>query len=102
FMNTSTPLTTQDDRLVKAMQLLGDRTRYKMFKLLLENNQLCVGEIADRLGISAPAVSQHFRIFELLDLVARRRTGQRICYDLKTNDKFVSELVSFIDKQNKE
>ena len=77
------------------MQLLGDDTRYKIFKLLYGGKNLCVSEIAEELHISVPAVSQHFRIFELVGIVDKVRTGQRVCYKLKENDEFVAKLTSF-------
>jgi DNA-binding transcriptional ArsR family regulator len=73
------------------MQLLGDATRYKMFKLLCSNQDLCVSEMANRLNISPSAVSQHFRSFEMLGLVEKERTGQKICY-IFTDDELVDEL----------
>jgi DNA-binding transcriptional ArsR family regulator len=84
-------LTTEENRIVHAMQLLGDSTRFKMFKLLSSNQDLCVSEMASQLGISASAVSQHFRSFEMLGLVSKERTGQRICY-VFTDDSLVKEL----------
>lgn len=88
----STTLTLDENRIVHAMQLLGDSTRFKMFKLLSSNQDLCVSEMANHLGISASAVSQHFRSFEMLGLVSKERSGQKICY-IFTNDKLVSELI---------
>ena len=58
-------LTSSELKLVNAMQALGDRTRFKMFKIMQSGRQMCVSEIAAELDISTPAVSQHFRIFEL-------------------------------------
>lgn len=86
-------LTSADDRLIYAMQLLGDKTRFKMFRLLMTQQEMCVTEIAAELKITASAVSQHFRNFELVGLVEKERMGQRICYILKDNDPLVKELV---------
>ncbi len=86
-----TQLSTAEQRVIHAMQLLGDTTRFKMFKLMSSKKDLCVSEIAQELDISASAVSQHFRTFELLGLVSKERTGQRICYTL-TDDTLVQEL----------
>ena len=88
----SKTLSSQEQRLVHAMQLLGDGTRFKMFKLLSSNSEMCVSEIASELGISASAVSQHFRNFELVGLVEKERLGQKICYVLNEKDDLVSEL----------
>lgn len=86
-------LTGDEERLIFAMQLLGDKTRYKMFKLVQENRELCVSEIAANLNISVSAASQHFRHFEQLGLVDKERIGQKICYLLRSEDKLVGKLV---------
>ncbi len=84
-------LDRDEERLVHVMQLLGDKTRFKMFKLLATDQEMCVSEIAAQLEISVSAVSQHFRNFELLGIVEKERMGQKICYELK-NDDFVKQL----------
>lgn len=84
-------LSTDEKRIVHAMQLLGDSTRFKMFKLLNSNQDLCVSEMANRLEISPSAVSQHFKSFEMLGLVSKERSGQKICY-VFTDDNLVQEL----------
>jgi DNA-binding transcriptional ArsR family regulator len=84
-------LSAREKRIIHVMQLLGDSTRFKMFKLLNSNQDLCVSEMANRLGISPSAVSQHFRSFEMLGLVSKERTGQKICY-VFTEDDLVQEL----------
>lgn len=89
-------LTLTEERLVHVMSLLGDRTRYRMYKLLLSDSEMCVSEIAESLGISPSAVSQHFRSFEMLGLVNKDRTGQKICYSLKSGDDLVFQLNNVI------
>jgi DNA-binding transcriptional ArsR family regulator len=93
----SITLTSEENRIVHAMQLLGDSTRFKMFKILCSNQDLCVSEMATRLGISPSAVSQHFRSFEMLGLVTKERSGQKICY-VFTDDNLVSELIKLTKK----
>ena len=51
-----------------------------------------MSEIASRLNISASAVSQHFRNFEMIGLVEKERMGQKICYVLNNQDSLVQEL----------
>lgn len=92
-MKTATNnLSQTEQRLVHAMQLLGDPTRFKMFKLLISDQEMCVSEIASELNISSSAVSQHFRNFEMLGLVEKERMGQKICYVLNQDDQLVQEL----------
>lgn len=89
-------LTKHEERLINIFQSLGDKTRYKIFKILLSKKEYCVSEVADKVGVSVPAASQHFRIFELVGLVDKRRYGQMICYVLKQDDALVQDLVEFI------
>jgi len=77
---------------VHIMQLLGDKTRYKIFKLLMTNEEMCVSDIAHKLNISVSAVSQHFRNFEIIGLVDKDRMGQKICYSIRTDDEFIRQL----------
>jgi len=89
---TDISLNAKEQRLVHAMQLLGDPTRFKIFKLLSSEEEYCVSDIAAKLGISPSAVSQHFRNFEMLGLVEKERMGQKICYVLNNEDPLVDEL----------
>lgn len=84
--------TATEKRLIHTLQLLGDKTRFQIFKLISTNENLCVGAIASDLAISSSAVSQHFRQFELLELVEKERMGQKICYSLRKDDELVMEL----------
>lgn len=97
--NKSIKLSADEERLIHAMQLLGDKTRYKLFKLLMLRDEMCVTDIATELDITVSAVSQHFRNFEMIGLVDKERMGQKICYMLKTNDMLVKELVTVINKK---
>ncbi|MCA9344407.1 winged helix-turn-helix transcriptional regulator [Candidatus Saccharibacteria bacterium] len=90
---TSEELNLDEERKIFALHILGDKTRYKMFKLLMKNEEMCVSEIAAKLGVTTSAVSQHFRNFEIVGLVGKVRIGQKICYVLKFDDKLVKQLV---------
>lgn len=105
-MNTVAPktteiaqLTSQDERNVFALQLLGDKTRYKIFKQLITDQNMCVSEIAAHVGLTTSAVSQHFRSFEMIGLVDKTRHAQKICYQLKFNDPLVKQLISITNSQ---
>lgn len=93
-------LSKSEERLVYAMQLLGDKTRFKIFKLLMAHQEMCVTDIAAELNITVSAVSQHFRNFELIGLVDKERMGQKICYMLKHDDKLVKEIVGIAQKSS--
>lgn len=94
-------LSTNEERFVHIMQLLGDNTRYKIFKLLMTRKEMCVSEIADELGITVSAVSQHFRSFEMIGLVGKERMGQKICYALNDNDRLLGKLECIANEECK-
>ncbi len=58
---------------------LGDPTRREVLSIVLEQPR-SVGEIADRLPVSRPAVSQHLRVLESSGLVDHRAQGTRRIY----------------------
>jgi DNA-binding transcriptional ArsR family regulator len=91
---TSLALSSDELSLMYAMQLLGDKTRFKIFKLLLDQHEYCVSEI----GISMSAVSQHFKQFEILGLVDKQRFGQKICYQLKADHALITVLAPLTNK----
>ncbi|MBW3569357.1 metalloregulator ArsR/SmtB family transcription factor [Candidatus Parcubacteria bacterium] len=90
--NKPLKLSSREDKIVSTLQVLGDKTRFKMFKILTSGREMCVSEIAAELNISTPAVSQHFRIFELVGLVEKQRYGHKICYALKNDDQLIKEF----------
>jgi len=92
-------LSSEEEQFVRTMQLLGDGTRFQIYKLIAQDGMLCVSEIADKLGISTSAVSQHFKLFEENDIVTRTREGQRICYKLKAHSK-AARLLKLINKED--
>lgn len=98
-INNTIELNTYEVRLVNAMQALGDKTRFKMFKILQSSQEMCVSEIARELKVSTPAISQHFRIFELVGLVDKQRQGHKICYVLKNEDQLIQKLSKIMDKE---
>lgn len=62
---------------------LADPTRLKLVKLLCQQrrpNALCVNALANRLGISQSAVSQHLRVLKAIRLVKGERRGYRVHY----------------------
>lgn len=87
-------------KLVRVFGALADNTRIKLIDLLQERKNICVSELADELGISVSAVSQQMRILEMTGLVRRERMGQRICYQLNSDDRLAREVISFIKRSN--
>lgn len=53
---------------------LADKNRLQIIDLLLKND-LCVGALAEHLGISEPAVSQHLQVLRKAGLVSGEKRG---------------------------
>jgi len=74
--------------------VLGDRTRRAIVMSLAERPQ-AVGELADGLPISRPAVSQHLKVLKDAGLVAEQAVGTRRIYRL--NEAGVAALRDQLD-----
>lgn len=61
---------------------LADPTRERIVRLLVDGER-SVGEIAERLPVSRPAVSKHLRLLEASGLVRFRSEGVRNIYALQ-------------------
>lgn len=101
FRKKTTELSAREERLIFAMQLLGDKTRFKIFKMLVTQMDVCVTDAAPVLDITPSAVSQHLKKFEMTGLIIKQRMGQKICYMLKKDDELVQELVDIVFKTSK-
>ncbi len=84
-VHTGEPVDTPgDDQVALAVEvfsLLSDPTRIGII-LALENGELPVGVIADRVGRSATSVSQHLAKLRWARVVATRQEGTRVYYRL--------------------
>lgn len=78
-----------------ALGLLGDPTRRAIFELLARR-PCSVGELAERLPVSRPAVSQHLRVLKDAGLVVDRAEGTRRVYRL--NPDGVAGLRAWLDQ----
>src|SRR6266851_1900397 len=91
---------TQNSRsLATLFEILGDKTRYQIFTILLHRNDICVTEISEKLGISVPGTSQQLRLMELAGLVHPVRMGQMICYTL-VDDPTVRSLADLVERRS--
>ena len=76
-----------------ALGALGDPTRRAIFELLT-TRPIAVGELAERLPISRPAVSQHLKVLKEAGLVSDRRDGARRLYSVRPEG--LTQLQTFL------
>jgi len=77
--------------LAETFRALGDSTRSKIVHALIEQS-LCVCDLAQVVGVSEPAVSQHLRLLRSLRIVRGRRAGKMVYYALE--DAHVRSLLA--------
>jgi DNA-binding transcriptional ArsR family regulator len=73
---------------------LGDPTRLAVFTLIARS-PLSVAEVAERLPVSRPAVSQHLKVLADAGLVQRESVGTRNLYRPDTDG--IATMRDFID-----
>lgn len=60
--------------IMQSLKALADARRMKILQMLLRSD-LCVGALANHLGVSKPAVSQHLQILRKAGLVKGEKRG---------------------------
>ena len=83
----------------KALDALGDPTRREIFERLRKRPR-SVGELADGLPVSRPAVSQHLRALSSAGLVMSHPEGARRVYAL--NPGALAELRTYFERLRSE
>lgn len=69
------------EQIADLFKAFGDPTRVHILSLL-QQQELCVGEIADGVAISQSAISHQLRILKQMHLIKFRREGKNILYSL--------------------
>jgi DNA-binding transcriptional ArsR family regulator len=78
----------------RILDALGDPTRRLVF-MRLRSGTRSVREIADRMDVSRPAVSQHLKILKAAHLVTDRASGTRRLYAV--DQRGIKSLRSWLD-----
>jgi DNA-binding transcriptional ArsR family regulator len=83
-MQMSAGTTGPDDavRLADLFRLLGDPTRARLLCALLEDGELCVSDLAARVGAPESTVSHALGLLRGAGVVRNRRDGRVIYYAL--------------------
>lgn len=82
-------------------QALGDPGRFRIFRLLIDNRDICVTDVANVFGITVSAASQQLRVLERLGLVLKVRMGQMVCYEINYENQISKQLVKLFKESNK-
>jgi ArsR family transcriptional regulator len=78
------------DALSEVFKVFGDGTRLKILWALFDD-ELCVFDISERLGMSQSAISHQLRTLKQARLVKARREGKNTFYSL--DDEHVKRII---------
>jgi len=85
-----------DKTMAAAFKVLSDINRYRIFRLLVQQPKLSIGDIAEILHISLPLASQHTRILTHASLIQKERYGKMVFPQLKRDNPLVPAVVKTI------
>ncbi len=70
--------------MAEVFKAFGDPNRLRLLRLLVPHSErsLCVGALAQRLGITQPAVSQHLKVLKNIGVVTPNKDGFRVHYTI--------------------
>ena len=81
------------DKISKLLSISGNEVRLKVLFLLNMEKELCPCDLADILGMSVPAVSQHIRKMKDADIISSRREGQTLYYSLNEDETDILDSI---------
>lgn len=84
-------------RLAMAFDALGEPNRCLLFRALLKQRAVSVGQLASAIGISESLTSQHLKVLLEAGLVTKTRDGKRVYYQVNYQDAFVGALKRVVE-----
>lgn len=81
----------EPDLVAKYFRVLSDPTRVRVLELLGDRGELSVGELAERVGQSQPALSNHLACLRWCGFVERERRHPNVFY--RVADQRVLEVL---------
>jgi DNA-binding transcriptional ArsR family regulator len=82
------------EQAAERFRLLSDPTRLRLLNELDDNDELAVGELAERAGVGISNTSKHLHQLERQGIVAKRRSGTTILYRIA--DPTLAELCDLV------
>lgn len=90
-------ITGSKEKIAKLLRIAGNENRIKILCAVFEGEDLCVSELAKKLGGSMAVTSHHLQVMAKAGILKSVRHGKRICYVLPKTP-IVSDLKGLICK----
>lgn len=81
---------------VRAIRALSDETRLKIFRIILDNPDICVCDITGTLKMLQTRISRNLATLKNAGLVDARRDGQWMHYSALGGNAFCADLVKAV------
>jgi DNA-binding transcriptional ArsR family regulator len=65
----------REDMLARVYHALGEPTRLRILRLLVEHDGLSCGEVGERLGVNCSTLSHHLTLLHDAGLIGRHKQG---------------------------
>lgn len=79
-------------RIAAVFDALGEPNRCLIFRALLKDHNVTVGQLASVVGISVSLASQHLKVLLQAGLVVKEKEGKRVYYQVNSQDALVHAL----------
>ena len=86
--------------LAEIFRLLGDANRLRIAVVCLDS-PLCVGDIAQHVGLSASLVSHHLRLLRAARFVRSQKRGKQVFYGVRDDlvRCVINDMVAHVDER---
>ncbi|MBP9761020.1 MAG: winged helix-turn-helix transcriptional regulator [Candidatus Magasanikbacteria bacterium] len=91
-------LSETDTHMAAAFKVLSDVNRYRIFRILADQPQISISNIAQILNISLPLASQHIKILTQANILKKERKGKKIFPKLAYENPLVPAVVQTIQE----
>jgi DNA-binding transcriptional ArsR family regulator len=84
-------------RISTVFDALGEPNRCLIFRALLKEQDVNVGQLASAVGISESLASQHLKVLLQAGLVDKTKDGKNVYYRINSNDRLVGALKNAVE-----
>lgn len=81
-----------DQKLVRVLKALGDKSRFRMVQEIARAGELSCGQVGERFDLTQPTVSHHLKILADAEVLLVRREGQHAF--ISVNGQLLDEAAS--------
>lgn len=87
---------SREEKWPEIMSVLSDPVRFRILKLLLDDQEACVTDIAKVFKMSVPAASHQLKALERGGILKLERQGQMKCYAVNREDSDIHSLLKLL------